>query len=264
MLQGSQQAVGQLVLIVFLGSGAASTFSLGASLESSANFTVLAPNARLADKVVAQAESFRSRIGAVWLEEVLPATRTPTSIFVEIDDSKSLARTLPSPSGEGHMVWLVGSEQAVAGRLLEHELVHVVLGSRFPNAMPDWANEGVASRYDNQRRLKLRQQKLREFAQQESWPDLDKLFQAPIRQPWQYATAESVSDFLIRLSGPKQFLAFAADSNQGAAQALQAHYGIDSVTELEVRWRENVRQSTASPQVASVSEGELSSAHFVR
>lgn len=263
MLQGSQHAAGLMALFVF-GSGAASTFSLGASLESSANFTALAPNVRLADKVVAQAESFRSRIGAVWLGGVLPATRTPTSIFVEIDDSKSLARTLPSRNGDGHQVWLVGSESAVTEHLLHHELVHVVFGSQPTGDMPDWANEGVASRYDNQHRQHIREQKLAEFVRINSWPHLSRLFRGQIRQQWQYATAVSVADFLIQQEGPERFVRFAVASQHGVEQALQTHYAIESIEELEARWRQSVRRQFDPPLMARVNERATSSVRYVR
>lgn len=237
-LQGSQQLAGLIATVLIW-----STLQLAdaASVASSPNFTVMAPNARLADKVVDHAEQFRSRFAAAWLGGNLPATRTPTAIYVEIDPEKSFARALVGDVDGGHMVWLVGSEQAVTEHLLEHELAHVLLASRFGDTMPTWANEGIASQYDNPRRHDLRRQKLSGFVEIDSWPHLDRLMTGEIRQPWQYAAAVSLTEYLVARGGTERFLAFVDDSRSDLDAALANHYGTASLSELEQQWRAFVR-----------------------
>ncbi len=265
-LHGSQRAAG-LFATVIVGCIASTSIASGATVRSSENFTVLAPSARLADMVVVRAEAFRSRIGAAWLGGVLPATRTPTAIFVHIDPAKSFARTLVDPDGEHHMVWLVGSEQAVTKYLLAHEVAHVVFAGRFGDGMPVWANEGIASRYDNERRQQIRARKLSGFVDIDSWPQLDRLFEQPIRQHWQYAAAVSVTEYLVQLKGRQEFIEFVTDSQSwGCDRALTVHYGIESVTQLQGDWQQAVRASvrqTSRPMLVATS-AEAASAHSVR
>ncbi len=245
MLHGSQQAAGRIAHVIFW-SLAASSIASGATVRSSANFTVLAPNDRLADMVVVRAETFRSRIGAAWLGEPLPAARTPAAIFIEIDPSRSFARSLLDSGGDRHLVWLVGTEEAVTKYLLAHEVAHVVLASRFGDRMPVWATEGIASRYDNVRRHARREQVLRGFVEIDSWPHLDQLFEKPIRQPWQYAAAVSVTEYLVQQGGRQKFIEFISDSQTlGCDLALDRHYGIRSTAQLQEDWQRAV--STSEP-----------------
>lgn len=250
MLHGSQRAVG-LIALAFFWSSAASTPA--ADIATSTHFTVLAPNQRLADRVVQRAETLETRFSAAWLGRTLSATRTTlkpatTTIYLEIDDDRSFARTLiDSPNGR-HLVWLVGSQEAITGHLLEHELAHVSLASRFGDSMPIWANEGIASRYDNPRRKKIRQQKLAGFVAMDSWPHLDRLLESEVRQQWQYAAAESLTDYLVERGGQAEFVEFVAASMVDFDAALAAHYGIRSLDQLEREWREAVRQQLARQQ----------------
>lgn len=250
MLHGSQRVAG-LIALAFFWSSAASTPA--ADIASSAHFTVLAPNQRLADMVVQRAESLQLRFSAAWLGRTLPATRTTiatatTTIYVEIDDERSMASTLVHSSKGAHLMWLVGSEAAVTGHALEHELAHVVLASHFGDSMPIWANEGIASRYDNDRRKAIRQQKLAGFVALDSWPHLDRLLVSEIRQQWQYAAAESLTEYLVARGGQAKFIEFVADSIENVDTALATHYGIRSVEQLEHQWRQAVRQQIAQQQ----------------
>ena len=254
MLHGSQRAVG-IIALVFFWSGAAS--APAASIASSTHFTVLAPNQRLADTVVQRAETLHLRIGAAWLGRTLPATRTTlpratTTIYLEIDEERSFARTLVDAPEGGHLVWLVGSQEAITGHLLEHELAHVVLASRFGDSMPIWANEGIASRYDNQRRKTIRQQKLAGFVAMDSWPHLDRLLVGEIRQQWQYAAAVSLTDYLVERGGRTKFIQFVADSTDNIDTALAAHYGIRSLSQLQHQWQQAVREQVSGQQRPTV------------
>lgn len=236
-LQGSQR-LASLIATVLMWSHL--QLADAASVASSPNFTVMAPSARLADTVVAHAEQFRTRFAAAWLGGSLPATRTPAAIYVEVDPKKSFARVLVGNADGGHMVWLVGSEEAVTGHLLEHELAHILLASRFGDAMPIWANEGIASQYDNPRRHELRRQKLNGFVEIDSWPPLERLMTGDIRQPWQYAAAVSLTEYLVARGGTDKFLAFVDESRRDMTEALDAHYGIRSLNELEQKWHAHV------------------------
>ena len=253
MLQGMQRFWG-LMAFVIVWSVTDSTPAKAASVASSQQFSVLAPNIQLADKVVERAEALSTRIRAAWLGGHLPATRTPTTIYVEIDPKRSFARTVIDPQSQRHLVWLVGTEQSVTEHLLEHELVHVALGSQFGDSLPAWGNEGVASRYDNDNRRKLRAQQLAKFAETDSWPELRTLFAGPIRQPWQYAAAVSVTDYLIQQGDKARFVQFLADSQTDADRALRDHYGIASVEQLQREWQHSVSHPQPPVEVATLQD----------
>ncbi len=269
MLQGSRHLLGGIVLLVFW-IGTVPNESTAQAVASSVNFTVLAPTQRLADKVVGHADAFRKEIANDWLGSELPAPAHRVSLYLKIDPTRSFARTLLDAQQGRHLVWLVGSEQAVTEHLLKHEVAHTVLATRFGNTMPAWANEGIASQYDNHRRRDLRQKQLAGFVAIDSWPHLDRLLQEPIHQPWNYAAAVSLTDYLIHRDSPtsakktpastkktlhpeakqarQRFLKFVdLATQQGWATALRTHYQIDSLADLETQWHQSVR---AEKQIA--------------
>lgn len=250
-LQGLQRRLGGLVLIL-LWLGAMSVQSMAAAVASSEHFVVLAPTQRLADKAVGHADAFRAEIAREWLGKEfppLPPAAPPVVISIAIDPDRSFARTLVDGKEGRHLMWLVGSERAVTEHLLRHEVAHTVLAARFGDTMPIWANEGIASRYDNPRRHELRNQQLQGFVEIDSWPPLTRLLDNSIRQPWEYAAAVSLTDYLISRGGREQFLTFVADGEErGWPQSLQSHYGYNSVSTLETDWRDAVRQEFAPGQ----------------
>jgi hypothetical protein len=134
----------------------------------------------------------------------------------------------------------------LARPLLRHEVAHTVLLTALGGAIPDWANEGIASRYDNLRRHAIREVKLREFATFDSWPRLPALFASPIEAQWSYAASVSLTDYLVARGGKREFIRFllTADS-QGYDAALHQHYGLRSIDQLEAAWRNHVRQVVA-------------------
>lgn len=248
MLQGWQRAAGYCALVIVLWDAVAS-FATGASVVTSTDFTVIAPSQRLADKVVERADAYSFRIVAEWLGGEPPATRTPTTIFVEIDDTRSFARTLVAPAGGRHLVWIIGPERAVTEHLLHHEIAHVALAAKFGDRMPTWANEGIASRYDNSRRKELRDAQLAEFVGINSWPPLERLFSSPIRQKWQYAAAVSVTNYLVERGGRETFVDFVSDTAElGWHPALLSHYGIHTIDELQNDWQHAVRRAVKISQ----------------
>ncbi len=264
MLQGLQRATEGIALLVFL-CGTMSDKATATAVASSANFTVLAPTQRLADKVVGHADAFRREIAEEWLGDELPVATRPAAIHIEIDDTRSFARTVIDATQGRHLVWLVGSEEGVTQSLLQHEVAHVVMAARFGDAMPIWANEGIASRYDNSRRHAIRQQQLAGFVAIDSWPHVDRLLKEPVRQKWTYAAAVSITDFLVDQGGKKKFLDFVASSTEvasstgnGWATALRKHYAIASVAELESQWHRSVRDSiTLREPVPGQASGRL-------
>ena len=245
MLHGWQRALGGIALVIlqWITMPAQAT---AVAVASSANFTVVAPTQRLADMAVGQADAFREELAREWLGGDLPPSFRPAAIHISIDPGRSFARTLLDDDGGQHAVWLAGSKEAVLGHLLKHEITHVVLAARFGDQMPVWANEGIASRYDNARRHEIRRQQLAGFVAIDSWPPLERLLDGPVRQPWTYAAAESLTEYLVKQGGRERFLEFVACGTEtGWNLALRECYGIRSVSALEVQWRAAVARNAA-------------------
>lgn len=250
MLQGLQRAAGRIALILMI-VGTMPNKAMSIGMASSEQFIVYASTQRLADKAVGHAEAFAQRIAGEWLGGKLNAPPHPTTITIEIDPDRSFARTLLG-TDKGHLMWLVGSEQAVTEHLLQHEVAHTVMASRFGRRMPNWANEGIASRYDNARRHSIREAKLAEFAAIDSWPHLDQLFAKPVHRQWQYAASVSLTDFLVRLGGRQRFVGFAEQALEvGYPQALQSSYGIVSLEQLAQEWHRYERAKQGSRGLAA-------------
>lgn len=127
---------------------------------------------------------------------------------------------------------------------LDHELVHVVLADRFPDAPPPrWADEGLATLFDAPEKQRGHDADFRAAAARgQSWriADLVALDLDPVdaaRQRVFYGqSAAFVRWLLARRDGPT-LLRFLDDSAaQGIQHALSAHYAVDSIAALERAW----------------------------
>lgn len=127
---------------------------------------------------------------------------------------------------------------------LDHELVHVVLADRFPDAPPPrWADEGLATLFDDPAKQRGHDADFRAAAARgQSWRiadlvalDLDPADAA--RQRVFYGQSAALVRWLLaRRDGPT-FLRFLDDSAaQGTDRALSVHYAIDSIAALERAW----------------------------
>lgn len=239
-LHGSQRLTGGLVALWMFSVGSPVSLA-GDGRVDSVNYHVVADSSRLAQDVASCAESMRRQVALDWLGTELPAVERRTDIYVEENPQRSYARVLIDSAR--NRIWISGSREQITGSLLRHEVAHTVLASRFGSSMPVWANEGIASRYDNAVRKAVRRRKLESFSELDSWPSLQQLMTSPVRSQWAYAASVSVTDFLVARGGRAKFLDFVelADE-QGWNQALTSKYGIRSVAQLQTEWQDSVRQ----------------------
>lgn len=210
------------------------------------NFTVLAPSGGFfARKVSDRAESLRKEIALSWLGREIAEGKEFTHINVILSDEADTGLTLLAGPGRAlpgnNRIQLETTRDRALGSTLAHEIVHVVLASRFPQGMPAFASEGIASLYDDEERVSVRRQLLSEFARTNRWPSLESLLRAQSIDPANgtgYATAASLTAFFLAQSDRVRFLAFVEDGSQsGWDRALAQHYRIASVGELQQRWQ---------------------------
>ena len=207
---------------------------------TSANFFVDVEGASLAHAqlIANRAEHYRREIATRWFGRELPEAEERAIIHVVIEDARSSGRTLQSKTGQGSLVWLNASAEQSASTLLAHEIAHVVLADRFKDRMPDWANEGIASLYDDPERQQILYHRLRSLVQERRWRDLARLMNSEVRTPETYAVAASLTQMLLELEGPAAFLDFVEDGSSSSwDSALKTYYRIDGIDALQIAWQ---------------------------
>lgn len=219
-----------------------------AEMSIEANFTVLAPNQLLADAVAKQAEIFRKESAREWLGKELPNGKGRSLITVDISE-KDEGLTWPIDRRERtlHQVWLTTSTERALGSTLHHEVIHTVLDSHFyPESLPAWASEGIASQADDPGRKENQRQILVRWSQAGRWPGLRSLFDASRIDHDdldRYAAASSVTEFLVARDGKTRVVEFAGSGlKRGWDQAARDYYGVRDVAELQTAWQNWVIQ----------------------
>ncbi|MGN6547679.1 MAG: hypothetical protein ACTHK7_21700, partial [Aureliella sp.] len=137
---------------------------------------------------------------------------------------------------------------------LPHELTHIVLADRFGGQQPPhWLDEGIAMLADTRDKQFLHARDCHDaLASGRSLP-LGQLlnfngFSSADQMPAFYGQSLSLVQMLARQDNPQRVVDFAVDSmNHGYPRALQKHYGIGSIDELEARWRAFAASQAQSP-----------------
>lgn len=143
---------------------------------------------------------------------------------------------------------------------LNHELVHCVLADRFPHGPPPrWADEGLATLFDAPAKQRGHEADFREAtARGQAWSlaALMALESEPAelsRQRVFYGQSAAVVRWLLARGDGPTFLRFLDDAaTNGAADALRAHYRIDSLPTLEREWRADPAALPEVPETQSL------------
>lgn len=231
-----------------------------AGFAMSDNFTVFTPAypthedaQAYAQEVLRSAEAWRSEIARQWLGEELPPSVGQTTVNVSFSEQRDAGITWAKddPRRKYHTLYLTTSPDRALGSTLAHEMVHVVLATRFPHPrrLPAWLEEGIASSYDDGPRQAARQQILAWMAKTGNWSDVESIFnlQNIAGQDKQaYAVASSLTQFLLTRGDQRTLLEFGQHARQdGWDAALRKCYRIRTVPDLQRAWQEWVQQSLA-------------------
>lgn len=234
-----------------------------AGFAMSDNFTILTPACptqqdatAYAREVLESAEAWRSEIARHWLGEELPPGAGRTTVNVSFSDKQDTGLTWATdhPQRRDHTLYLTTTPDRALGTTLAHEMVHVVLATRFPSPrrLAAWLEEGIASSYDDGARQAARKQSLSWIARTGNWPDVEALLNSPnlnARDATAYATASSITEFLLTRGDRHTLLEFGQYAGErGWDAALARYYRIPSTADLERSWQQWVRQSPTGPQ----------------
>jgi hypothetical protein len=226
------------------------------------NFTVFTPAyptqqdaEAYAHEVLQSAEAWRSEIAKQWLGEELPpgAGQTTVNVSFSEEQDSGLTWAKDNPRRKYHTLYLTTTPDRALGSTLAHEMVHVVLATRFPHPerLAAWIEEGIASTYDDRPRQATRQRTLSWIAKTGNWPDVEELLNSPniaTRDKTAYATASSLAAFLLTRGDKPTLLEFGQYANKaGWDAALSKYYRINSTADLQRSWQQWVQQSPAEP-----------------
>jgi hypothetical protein len=139
---------------------------------------------------------------------------------------------------------LVGGRSDYLAAALPHELTHIVLKDKFVDtALPRWADEGTAILADTKEKQERHRADLsRGMTTGKSFSASELLILEDYPKPEQfgvfYGQSASLTEYLVSQKGPSTFLTFIEKANSvGYDSALKTLYNIQSVGELDRRWR---------------------------
>ena len=242
-------------VVLLCGSLPTTLFAVGFAHDET--FIVYAPCQELADQVLAKAQEFRKAEAIDLLgEELEPhAGRTIISVTVSASEDSGFTWPVDRPDRKFHNMWLTTSPERAAGSTLRHEIRHVVLNTRFPDRLPVWIEEGLASRSDDAQRQRVWRDTAVTFSRS-GWPDIHSLMEVKSIHSADRATygaSTSLVNYLLTQGDMPTLLQFAVmGKKSGWDRALDQCYGICSLRELESRWHAWVGQVGALDEHARV------------
>lgn len=215
----------------------------------SANFHVYAPTQQIAQKVGEYAERWRREKAMEWLGREMPRWGKRCPLQVTITPAGSSGETtfaFDNGSILDQNMQVSGSLERVLNSVLPHEITHTVFAYKFRQPLPRWADEGgsVLSEDDHERQKHddLIRRYLAKGNQAYRLRTLMTMMQYPRTGEdviTLYAEGYSVCRFLVESSSKQAFLEFLSDAMQpqfGWDRALQKHYGVRNIEQLEQAW----------------------------
>lgn len=194
--------------------------------------------------VLTNAGKYRMEICDEWIGERLRDGEGRTTINVSFTDEEDSGLTWAKdhPDRTLHMLFLRTTPVLAAGSTLKHEIAHTVFATRWPhpNRLPEWVEEGVATRYDDDTRKSERREIVNEWCRVGRVPRLAGMLNSPGVRSSQvdiYTAANLLVEFLLTKGDKPTVLLFAeAGQRSGWDKALRRFYGIESVKDLQTQW----------------------------
>jgi hypothetical protein len=238
------------------------------------NFAVEAPTPEIARQVGQYAEQYRKEKAQLWLGREMPpwGQRCPIRVTVTMGGAGG-ATSFAFDNGQilSQHMHIEGSLERLLNSVLPHEVTHTVFAYHFRCPLPRWADEGGAVLSEDEVERDRHDKMVRQILNAGRAIPLRRLLglkEYPNEVMSLYAEGYSVTAFLVGKSSRPAFLNFIADGMHGSWDAaLQRHYQIRNVEELENEWLTHLRNTKRQPaQLASSasSGGERSRASVMR
>lgn len=225
-------------------------FALQNSIVSAAdvrtqNFMVTAPTAQLANEIAQAAEQFRHDLAVEWLGRPLPDWRSPCPIVAHVNPTLGAGGRTSFVFNRGMPgSWdmeIQGNRERVLDSVLPHEVTHTIFATHFGRPLPRWADEGACTTVEHRTERHKQEEWLKVFLKTERGIPFNRMF-AMTEYPGDilplYSQGYSVARYLIAQGGKPKFVDFVGDGMDSGnwSQAVQRHYGYDSLGDLQLSW----------------------------
>ncbi|TWU39445.1 hypothetical protein [Novipirellula artificiosorum] len=218
------------------------------------------------DRVLSLCRSLRRSLTVAWCGSESTTLWQPKCEIVVHDSLTSYLRVVGSGAAQtmGTSLIELDSQCVVSRRIdlivgpqgnlpaLPHELTHVVLADRFQGRQPPhWFDEGAAMLADTDEKQALHERDCRYALQTGTVLPLHQLlhldqFTSAEQMPAFYGQSASLLRFLCDRGEITKATQFSLDATaRGYEHALQTHYAIASVGELEKQWKQFAYQQDA-------------------
>jgi hypothetical protein len=240
--------------------GAAAT---GGSCQSK-HFIVSAPTPAFARQVCEAAEQYRHALAIEWLGTELPpwGDLCPIRVIVGAQLGAGGATTFTFINGQPrdwHME-IQGSQERILDSVLPHEITHTIFATHFGRPLPRWADEGAATSVEHVSERTKQDQLLIQFLMSNRGIAFNHMF-AMKEYPRDilplYSQGYSLARYLIAQGGRRKYVDYVFDGmrwNNWTA-ATRKHYGLGSLSELQVTWLAWVRQGSPAIRVPAPDRG---------
>jgi tetratricopeptide (TPR) repeat protein len=222
------------------------------------NFRILHNQPReVAEKAARIVEQTRKAMSKKWFGDNGEAWNQRCDIYLHATGQDYSSATGKPPQSPGHSTIQAEGERVVMRRVdihcddsnwpigvLPHETTHVVIAGRYgANAVPRWADEGIAVLAEPRDRVERHLRNLPRHRDDHMLFGVGTLMEMndyPRPQyigPF-YAQSVSLVEYLSSLKGPQEYTAFLRDGlRNGYEPSLKKHFGIESYADLERRWQ---------------------------
>lgn len=221
----------------------------GAGEFVTANFIVTAPNQQIAQKVGEYAERWRREKAMEWLGREMPPWGKKCPLTVNVTPSGSSGETtfaFDNGAILDQRMLVSGTLERIVNSVLPHEITHTVFAYRFRQPLPRWADEGGSVLSEDDHERKKHDDLIRRYLAQGNQAYRLRTLMTMMTYPRTgedvitlYAEGYSVVRFLVESSNKRAFLDFLADGIQpqiGWDRALQKHYNLRNIEQLEQVW----------------------------
>ena len=218
------------------------------------NFVVITPSPQVAQQVGQYAEKYRREKAIEWLGYEMPQWPQPCPLYVQINMEGPSGAT-SFHFGQGQVLSMKMEIQGPLDRLLAsvlpHEVTHTVFAYYFRQPVPRWADEGGSVLSEDSIERDRHDKLVRSILNQGRQIPLRRLLslkEYPREVMCLYAEGYSMSDYLVKRSDRRTFLAFVAQGMRaGWDSAAQSFYGLSSVEALEEAWLRHLRETKNHP-----------------
>ncbi len=227
-----------------------------AATVQSQSFSVTAPTPEFARKMCEAAEYYRHALAVDWLGAPLPPWQDVCPIHVTVGPHLGAggATSFVFVNGQPRQ-WkmeIQGSPERLLDSVLPHEITHMIFASHFGCPLPRWADEGAATSVEHISERTKQDQLLIQFLTTNRGIAFNQMF-AMREYPRDilplYSQGYSLARYLIAQGGRRKFVEYVRDGLQwnNWTAATHRHYGLRSLSELQISWLDWVRQG--SPEI---------------